>query len=52
MLRTCLLPGETKEVHDQDSHRSAQSLYAIDQTTPCRVNYKQINWPSAMSNSK
>ena len=48
MLRTGLLPGETKEVHGQDSHHSA---HAIDQTTPCRVNYKQIKWPSAKCNS-
>ena len=38
--RTGLLPGETKEVHAQDSHHSAQSLHAIDQATPYRVNYK------------
>ena len=46
-LRTGLLPGEMKEVHGQDSHHSAQSLNAIDQTTPCRVDYKKIKWPSA-----
>ena len=47
MLRTGLRPGETKDVHGQDSHHSAQSLHAIDRTTPSRVNYKQIKWPSA-----
>ena len=48
-LRTGLLPGEMKEVHGQDSHHSVQSLHAIDQTTVCRVDYKQIMWPSAKS---
>ena len=52
MLRTSLLPGETKEVHGQDLHHSVQSLHAIDQTTPCRVNHKQIKWPSAKNNSE
>ena len=47
MLRTGLIPGETKEVHGQDSHHSTQSILAIDQTIPCRLNYKQIKWPSA-----
>ena len=41
ILRTFLLPGETKEVHGQDSHHCVKSLHAIDRTTPCRVNYKQ-----------
>ena len=42
MPRTGLHPGETKEVNGQDSHHSAQSLHAIDRTTPSRVNFKQI----------
>ena len=49
-LRTGLLPGETKEVHGQKTHHSAQSLHVMDQTTPCRVDYKQIKWPSAKWN--
>ena len=52
VLRTGLLPDETKEVYGQDSHQSAHSLHAIDQTTPCRVNYKQIKWPSAKCKSE
>ena len=51
-LRTGLLPGEIKEVNGQDSHHSAQSLYAIDQTTPSRADYKQIKWPSAKCKSE
>ena len=52
MLRTSLRPGETKEVHGQDSHHSAQSLHAIDRTTPYRVNYKQIKGASAKCNNE
>ena len=51
MLRTGLRPGETKEGHGQDSHHSAQSLHAIDWTTPRRLNDKQIKWPSAKCNN-
>ena len=29
------------------THHSAQSLHAINKTTLCRVDYKQIKWPSA-----
>ena len=42
MLHTGLFPGETMEVHSPDSHHSTQPLHAVDQTTPCRVDYKQI----------
>ena len=52
MLCTGLFPGETKEVYGQDSHHSAQFLHAIDQTTPCRVDYKQIKYPSAKCKSE
>ena len=52
MLRTGLRPGETKELHGQDSHHSVQSLHAIDRTTPSRENYKQIKWPSAKCNNE
>ena len=52
MQRTGLRPGETKEVHGQDSYHSAQSLRTIDRTTPSRVNFKQIKWPSAKCNNE
>ena len=52
MLRTGLLSDDTKEVHGQDSHHGVQFLIAIDQTTPCRVNYKQIKRPSAKCKSE
>ena len=52
MPRAGLRPGETKEVHGQDSHLSVQSLHAIDRTTPSRVNFKQIKWHSAKCNNE
>ena len=33
-------------------HHNAQSLHAIGQTTPCRIDYKQIKWPSAKYKSE
>ena len=48
-LRTGILPGETVEVHGQNSHHSARFLHATYQTTPYRLDYKQIKWPSTKS---